>query len=383
MPTWLIFIILLSILVLVHELGHFLAARILGIKVEEFALGLPFTKPLVKIQRGEIQYAVYPVFFGGFVKLYGEDKEPEGVKADKKDIGRDFWSRGKKQRIAVIAAGVVMNVVLAVGGFVLLYSVVGVPRKTIQKVTVAGVEMDSPAQEAGITENDRIVEVEGKTIGSVDEFSELMRAWGGLDVNLTLERGSGTPLFEGIVEGEIQRQILSVVPRKNPPEGKGALGVMISAYPYLTTEKCSMTNVQCSIGALEQGFKSTKIWIDRVFEGLRGIGGSLVRGKAPEGVSGPFGIYQLTDTVAAYGWLPILELLAILSINLAVFNILPIPALDGGRMFFVGLEWLMQKRIPAETEQKINSWGMAFLITLMVLVSLQDVIRLGVMERIF
>src|SRR3990167_7813587 len=106
MITGVIFFVVLSILVLVHELGHFLVARVLGIKVEEFAFGLPFTGPIFKTKRGETQYALYPLMFGGFVRLYGEEAEVE----DKK---RSFWDRGRKQRMIVIAAGVIMNVVLA------------------------------------------------------------------------------------------------------------------------------------------------------------------------------------------------------------------------------------------------------------------------------
>src|SRR3989344_3511438 len=142
MPTGVIFLLVLSALVLIHELGHFLAARTLGIKVEEFALGLPFTKAIFKIKRGETQYGVYPVLFGGFVRLQGE----EGPSFAPMSIGasegktRDFWERGKKQRMMVIGAGVVMNIALAVAAFIVLYAVVGVPGGERQKATVAKAE---------------------------------------------------------------------------------------------------------------------------------------------------------------------------------------------------------------------------------------------------
>src|SRR3989344_1919406 len=107
MSTGVIFFAVLSVLVLVHELGHFLAARLLGIKVEEFAFGLPFTKPLLHFKKGETQYSLYPLLFGGFVRLYGEETD---IGAEK---DRSFWNRGRKQRMAVVAAGVIMNLVLA------------------------------------------------------------------------------------------------------------------------------------------------------------------------------------------------------------------------------------------------------------------------------
>ncbi len=138
----------------------------------------------------------------------------------------------------------------------------------------------------------------------------------------------------------------------------------------------------CAAGAVKQGIKSTGIWVYQVVGGLAQIGKSLTAGQVPEGVSGPVGIYQLTGIVAAEGWLSLLELVAVLSINLAVFNLLPIPALDGGRIFFVWWEVFFRRRVSPALEQKINSWGMAFLITLMVLISFQDVIRLGVINKL-
>ncbi|HBC72461.1 hypothetical protein A2379_04975 [Candidatus Amesbacteria bacterium RIFOXYB1_FULL_47_13] len=383
MPTGVIFLVVLSVLVLVHELGHFLAARILKIKVEEFALGLPLTPPVFKIKRGDTRYAVYPILFGGFVRLYGEDTKIQSDKVTKnKDVGKDFWSRGKKQRLAVIAAGVVMNMVLALGLFVLVYAVAGVPVSTENKVTVVGVEPGSPAEIAGIRVEDRITQVEGRNINTTEEFSLAVKAWAGLGVNLMVERGSGTILFEGIVEGESENSVVNVIPRTEPPAGQGAVGVVITTYPYVRTDKCSMLSIRCAVGAVTQGTKSTRAWVGRVGEGLRQIGRSLFAGKAPEGVSGPVGIYQLTGEVAKQGWLPLLELVAILSVNLGVFNVLPVPALDGGRMLFIWLEWATKRRIKPEIEQRINSWGIAFLLGVMVLISFQDVIRLGVIQRL-
>jgi regulator of sigma E protease len=381
MPTWLVFLLVLSILVLVHELGHFLMAKLLGIKVEEFAIGLPFTRPLLKIKTRETQYAIYPLLFGGFVRLYGEESEVKQEKGTK-DYGRDYWSRGIFPRMLVVAAGVFMNIVLALVAFGVLYSAAGVPVSSRSEVTVVQVAPGTPAETAGIKFEDRIIKVEGKDVLSVDQFGTLMKSWAGLKVNLTIERGPTTPLFEGISQGTVTKEVISVTPRKNPPKNQGALGVTIADYPFLVTQKCTIYNLQCTIKATGQGIKSTGIWIGRVVDGLRMIGKSLVAGKAPQGVSGPVGIYQLTGIVASEGWLPLLELIAVLSVNLAVFNILPIPALDGGRLLFIWLELIFRKRISSEIEQKVNSWGMAFLLILMALISLQDVWRLGLIEKL-
>jgi regulator of sigma E protease len=375
MATPLIFLGVLSVLVLVHELGHFLAARWFGIRVDEFALGLPFTKPLVSLKRGETKYAIYPLIFGGFVRLHGEESEVSEDKA------RSFWGRGKKQRLTVLAAGVVMNLILAITGFIILYSVIGVPTQVKDGVTLTRIEPGSPADAAGFKSQDRVVSVEDKAIVSADEFGELMKSWAGVAVNVTIERGQGVPLFEGVwLKNPIQRTI-SVVPRKDPPTGQGPLGVAIAQYPYIDSEQCSVINVQCLSKAIFQGFKATGMWLGRVVQGFRLIGQSLMHGKAPEGVAGPVGIYQLTDVVSQGGFLPILELVAILSVNLAAFNVLPIPALDGGRMFFVWIEAVRHKRVSAELERKINSVGMAILLGLIVLITLHDVFKLGILSK--
>lgn len=377
--TALVFLAVLSILVLIHELGHFAVAKWLKIKVEEFALGLPLTPPIFKFKKGETQYAVYPVLFGGFVKLYGEEG-PAFAEASARH--RDFWSRGRKQRMAVVGAGVVMNIVLAVAGFVVLYSVVGVPQKTVNKVTILEVEGGSPAEKAGLRTNDRVVAVEGKAIEEGEEFVRLMRSWAGLSVNLTVQRGEGIYLLEGIAQEKVEEKVIAVVPDVKPPEGRGPLGVRIGEFPYLETEKCVALSAKCIGGAVGVGFGTTGKWIVRVVDGLRGIGRSLAAGRPPEGLGGPIQIYNIVDVVSKGGVLPLIELTAVLSVNLAVFNVLPIPALDGGRMFFIWLEWVRRKRVSAELEQKINSWGMAFLIALLVVISLQDVVKMGWVGKI-
>jgi regulator of sigma E protease len=361
--TLVVFVLVLSVLVLVHELGHFVAARIFGIRVEEFAFGLPFTPPIFKIKHKGTPYAIYPLLFGGFVRLYGEDKQEKEKEA--------YWGRSVKQRVAVLLAGVTMNVILALLGFVALYGVVGVPVRQVQKVTLVKVESDSPAAKAGLVAGDRVVEVEGKTFTSSSDFSKLVDSWKGIGVNLTVQRGKGVQLFEGIAEQNISQTVVNVVPREKPPEGQGALGIVYSEYTYLETGQCNKMSPVCWVKAAKQGVVTPGLWM-----GLRDVGKSLLAGRAPEGVGGPVVIYQLTGIVAAEGVWPLVELVAILSVNLAIFNVLPIPALDGGRLFFVIIEGVFKKRISSDLEQKINSWGMAFLIGLMVLISFQDILRL-------
>lgn len=368
----------LSVLVLVHELGHFLVALALGIKVEEFAFGLPFTAPIFSIKYKGIIYSVYPVIFGGFVRLCGEDGPP----TPKASEGKDFWSRGRKQRMTVLMAGVVMNVVLAVVAFGILYAAVGVPQKIRNKVTILGLENAGPAEVAGIKSGERIVEVEGKQTADSDEFSRLMRSWAGLSVNLTVESGKNLHMLEGINQLETQTRVVKVTPRISPPEGQGPLGVKIADFPYLLTQKCSVLSARCSLGIVKAGIGATWTWTNRVLEGLRGIGKSLSRGQAPEGVAGPIAIYGLVDIISKGGFWPLLELLAVLSVNLAVFNILPVPPMDGGKIFFIWIEWARRKKMSVELEQKINTWGMVAVLVLLALVSLQDVWNMGWVDKL-
>jgi len=373
----LVFLAVLSVLVMVHELGHLLAAKYFGIKVEEFGLGLPFTKALIKIKFKGTDYSVYPLIFGGFVRLQGE----EGPSFAKASQGKtSFWERGRKQRMAVLLAGVVMNVILAVAGFALLYGHIGVPGQVREKITLIKIEPGSPAQEAGLLVHDRITAVEGREVNFSD-FTRILRSWGGLKVNLEVERGGGTSLFEGITENRVEKLTVVVMPRLSPPEGQGPLGGVIASFPYLQVRQCAGLRAECVGGILGAAGKATVTWGGRVILGLREIGKSLTAGKVPQGVGGPVVIYEWTKVVAEGGFWPIVELVAILSVNLAIFNILPIPALDGGRMLFVWLEWVRKKRLEPELEKKINSWGFAFLIGLVILITMQDLIRTGILKK--
>jgi len=375
MVNLLVFLAILSILVMIHELGHYLVAKMLGIRVEEFAFGLPLTRPLFKIRLGETDWAFYPLLLGGFVRMYGEEREPEGMKASEKK--RSFWNRSAGSRLAVIAAGVVMNVLLAIVGFVALYRALGVPEKSVNRVTVEQVISGSPAEKAGIKVGDRLVAVEGTSIDKIEDYSRLVKSWAGLKTHVTFERGEVMILMEGYYEKSKTTFTVEMVPRKDPPANEGSTGVAIDVYPYIVAKKCETGIVSCSKLSVEAGFKTTKIWILRVYEGLRSMGGGIAAGEVPKDVAGPIGVFQIVALVLKQGFWPLVELLAVLSINLAVFNFLPIPALDGGRALFVILEVIFRRRIPSEVERRANSWGFAVLLALMAAASFQDVIRLG------
>lgn len=362
-----IFALVLSVLVLIHEFGHFFAAKLFGIRVEEFALGLPFTKALGQFRVGETIYSIYPLLFGGFVRLHGEESE------EKVDTTRSFWSRGRRQRMIVIMAGVVMNIVLAYVLFVGFYLALGIPTKTVNKVTIVEVQAGSPAETAGLKADDRIVSVEGKSVTDGAELSRLMKSWAGTPVNLGVESGKRIYLLDGVVDNNASLRTVTVTGRLNPPEGQGPLGLNLADWPYTQT-------VRDPVHVLGYAAHSMVTSIGNVVEGLRQIGVSIGHGKAPEGLSGPIGIYSLVDQLRKYntGFYWVLQLGAVLSVNLGVLNVLPIPALDGGRMFFIWVEWIRGRRVSVELEQKVNHWGMMILLILIGLISIKDIINLNI-----
>ena len=314
MFTLIVFLLTLSILVLVHELGHFLAARKAGIKVEEFGLGYPPRAWAKKI--GETVYSLNWIPFGGFVKLFGEEL------GERKAGKRAFWSKSKKARTVVIIAGVLANFLLSIILFSIVYSSTGIPTKTDQVIVVAVAE-NSPAEKLGIREDDILLSVDEQNVRGLEEFIKLVEEKKGQSIELQLKDRS-----------------VEITPREDPPEGEGALGVVVSDMEMKKYPLWEMI----PRGAIE-GIREALMWGWLTFTSIaKMLIDWLGKGVAPKDVAGPVGIYQITGTVARQGILPTLQFIGIFSINLAVLNILPFPALDGGRLLFVIYEVIFRKR---------------------------------------
>ena len=351
--TLLIFFLILSVLVLVHELGHFIMAKRAGILVEEFGFGLPPRIWGKKI--GETVYSINLLPIGGFVKLYGED-QPEAA-----NPARAFFSQKKRVRLLVLSAGVVMNFLLGVGLFSVIYSRLGIPTKT-ETVRIMEVTADSPAAAAGIKPNEVVIAVGREPIKSTDRFIELVNTYQGKEVEITL--GDGT-------KGKYGR-IVMVTPRANPPDGEGALGVVISS-----VEMKQFPWWQMPMRGAWVGLKEAVAWGVTIGGGLgKMVSRWIVAGEAPRDVAGPVGILQLTGDVKRAGILALLQFMGVLSVNLAVLNLLPVPALDGGRLVFLAVEAVTRKKIKPGIERMIHAGGMILLLGLMVVVTVNDVVRL-------
>lgn len=385
--TILVFVLILSILVFVHELGHFLAAKKAGILVEEFGFGLPPRIWGKKI--GETIYSINALPIGGFVRLYGEDGAASAPPSRRATAsrGRAYFEKSIPRRLSVLLAGVTMNLLLAIICFSALYFISGIPTKT-GLVKVVGIAKDSPAEIAGIKENDILFSLEGEKIVSVEKFVELTKEKAGHLFLLEINRGKDNPCKEkttiedkvlgGMAVGNFSYQcrgenmLLYIIPRKQPPEGEGPLGIIVSDMELKKFPWWQMPYL-----GVREGFKESIGWGGMVLTAIKKLAVSLVLlGKVPTDIAGPVGIFQITGQAAKAGGLAIVEFLGILSVNLAIINILPLPALDGGRLIFLGYELLARKKANPKIEAVVNNIGMVFLLSLMVLITINDILRL-------
>ena len=343
-------LLVLSILILIHELGHFLVAKKSGVWVEEFGFGLP--PRLIGKKIGETIYSLNWLPFGGFVRLHGEMTE-EGVLKPR----RAFLGKSKLVRARIVVAGIVMNLLLGLVCFAIVYSFLGIPKEQgfVQVIEVAN---DSPAAVAGVTPNDIVVSLNKKPIVKSTDFTNLTKENAGKKVALEIKRGQTVQKY-------------NITLRENPPDGKSFLGIVVSSqmtyYPPIWQRPF--------YGAYYGTIASYETTIS-VFQGLWGTVSQASQGHVPEGTVGPVGIFAIIYFVLKQGILPILNLMGLISINLAVLNILPIPALDGGRLFFIGIEAVFGKKVLPKVEAAFHSVGFILLLALIVLISFFDIKRL-------
>jgi regulator of sigma E protease len=350
--TAIVFFVILGILVLIHELGHFMVARLFGVRVEEFGFGLPPRIWGKKLTKKGTLYSINWLPLGGFVRLAGED-DPPSHKASggklmylKKEY---FWAKTKKQRTAILLAGVTMNFLLAVGitTYLLTQGVYEASGRVHIETVVAG----SPASAAGLKTNDIIEKF--KTSQDLVSFVKLHA---GKPIKLTIQRNN-------------KESAITLVPRTVYPKGEGPTGISISDLELKT------------YSWLDAPFAALKLTISRAGDMFSGLWNLIVRiahlQSVGSDVAGPIGIAQVTGTAVKFGFKAVLEFMSILSLNLAVLNVLPIPALDGGRVLFVFLEKILGKRIKPAFERSTHQIGMLVLFVLIALISLNDILRIA------
>lgn len=354
-PTVLLFIVVLALLVLVHELGHYLAARFFGIDVEEFGIGFPPRAWHVK--KGDTVWSVNWIPLGGFVKIKGED--------DPTKTGPGTFSHKPASiRTIVIAAGVFMNLVLASLLFAVGFSV-GVPqiaedlppyaKVSDPRVQVIEVLADSPAERAGLKAGDIILAIDGRDFDRIEDIQAYVNS-AEAPVAVDIRRGKETFTKELAAE-------------RDPDSGRKIMGVAlvesaIVSYPWWY--------------AIPKGIAATGFYVKEIvlalFDLLKGL---FVGAKPGVEFSGPVGIAVLTGQAARLGFVYLLQFAALLSVNLAVINILPIPALDGGRLLFILIEKFRGRSVRPVVEAVIHRIAFFLLLGLIIIVTLKDISRYG------
>jgi len=368
MISLLIFLLILSLLVFIHEFGHFVMAKRAGMNVEEFGFGFPPRLFGIQKQNGKWKlvggrtvedktstvYSINWIFAGGFVRITGENAE---TKAANSFIHKPWLSK-----FLVVVAGVVMNVVLAFFLFWLAFvtgSQVGASEKAgisgnltgDVKVIVFNVVPNSPASKAGLRSGDEIINIDGKTFGDSPEVSMYVKENAGKPLKFHIGRGNHT-------------EDLTVMSDQVPPEGRGPTGISLAVTGKVKYEVAK---------GFIQAARATYIGLVQIPVGLYQV---ISSGIGFDAVGGPVRIYEETSKISNQSGLSgLIPFAAILSLNLAFLNILPIPALDGGRLLFLIIEGLRRKKNKPELEQYANAIGFLLLIGLVILVTIKDIIR--------
>jgi regulator of sigma E protease len=340
--TIIIGVVVLSVLVLTHELGHFIAAKATHCYVEEFGIGFP---PRIWGKKfGETIYSINWIPFGGFNKISGE-VDPTAPRA--------LAARSHAVRALVLSGGIILNLLLP---FLLMAVAYMVPHDIVQgTVKVAEVTANSPAELGGIKVGDTLISVDGNTLNSASDLSR----------NVKLNLGKETEFT--VIHADGNTETLILVPRWRYQPGEGSVGILPeNVNPVIVSESLPFWR------AIPTGF--VDVWQTLVIYKNSIIG--MFLGTVPFTPSGPVGIVQVTAEVARSGVSPVLELAAVISIAVGVTQLIPFPALDGGRLFFIFVEWVRRgKRVSPKVEMLIHNVGFIFLLGVMVLITYQDIAR--------
>jgi regulator of sigma E protease len=429
------FVFVLGVLIFVHELGHYLMAKRIGVRVLTFSLG--FGPKLLRIRRGDTDYCVSAIPLGGYVKMAGE--HPEDARAGKPD---EFLSKPKWQRFQVMIMGPVMNIVLAIVVMTLvLYQGAHVPVYETQPAVVGSVMPGSPAERAGIRPGDRIVSLADRPVATWDELFKVVTPRARREVPVVLERDgrriqarvtpdaqteyemgdigvlpkmspqirSVTPgdpaaragLVAGdrilAVNGETPTRERSLVKTINENAGMpltltvgrgdrtldlvvtpvkrgdvGMIGVELSEYEVRRVEPGLPRAIVLS---LEQNWE----WSGLIFETLWGL---VTRETSPKQLMGPVAIAQLSGGAAQIGWIALFSLMAMISLNLGILNLLPIPVLDGGHILILAFEGVARRDLSMQVKEKVLLGGFVLLLLVMVTVIYNDLTRIAWVEQL-
>lgn len=338
MLTILAAIFVFGVLVTVHEFGHFITAKLTGMRVDEFAIG--FGPKIYQQQEGETLYSLRAIPLGGYNRIAGMDPD------DPPEPG-SFKSRPIPARMLVILAGALMNFILPVLLFSGIFMVVGMD-EPVNEPVLGTVAPYQAAERAGLKAGDRILAINGRPMSDWNEIVATLRGNGVQEVTLTAERGGQTTEYKmtPVYNSELQRPLIGISPRM---------------------EKHSFAPLE----AMQMGFKYTGYIITAILEGLQ----KIIIGKQAADVAGPIGVAQMAGQVAQQGVLPLINFVAFLSINLGVINLLPLPALDGGHFVLLLLEALRGKPLGSRAMNNIQAVGVALILGITLFSTFKDITR--------
>lgn len=360
-----LFLLVIFVLVLVHEWGHFITAKKTGMRVDEFAIGFP--PKLFGIKKGETEYNFNLLPIGGYVKIFGENAEEAQSETDLADKSRAFGSRPKWAQAVVLLAGITMNILFAW----LLFTttlIIGVPQAIDEanvtdssQLVVAGTLKDSPA--AGV------LPVGARIIGASAGDSALTNPTPS-SFSEFVTNSAPNPVTITYVENK-QEKSVAITPKAGLVESDPNKAVIGTSLALIEVKQHGV------IPAIGEGFVMTIDGIANIASGLYGLIRDAIVGTADfSSVAGPVGIVGMVGDAASYGLTPLLTFTAIISLNLAVINLLPFPALDGGRLMFVIIETVTRKEVPAKWMGWTNVIGFVLLMLLMAAVTFNDISRL-------
>jgi len=342
----LVFIPVLGLLVFVHELGHFLAAKWAGIRVERFSLGFP--PRMIGKKIGDTDYCISWIPLGGYVKMAGMIDESMDAEIEGKPD--EFMSKPIWKRAIVIAAGPFMNMVMAVAFFAALHYHYGIPEPTNEPV-VEQVIVDSPAAGIDLRSNDRILFVNGTPVNTWEELTKLIHANPEKEIILEWERNG-------------EKMQANVTPRLDAQDNKGKIGIgpKFNVRPAGIGESFTLAGARTWFITSEIGK-----FVGRLFTGKESV---------REGLAGPVQMMKMAGQFAREGFAEVINFIALISLQLALINLLPIPALDGGHLMFLGIESILRRPVSVRARVVVQQIGMALLLALMVFIVINDVQKL-------
>lgn len=344
-----LFLVMFTLIIAVHEFGHYITARLLGMRVLEFAFGFP--PRLIAIRKGGIDYSVNLIPFGGFVRILGQDDfsiDQRGAGEPGSFTAKPWWAQA-----IVLAAGVTMNFILAIIVLTAAFAI-GTEAPT-GVVRVEEVASGSPAAAGGVQPLDIVKSIDGKQITKTTDLQTYVYGHAGKEVTLVLDRGG-------------RAVTITLVPRASPPPDEGPVGVRLSE---VTSPPTALPLPQ----AFSQALRLTGDVVEQIAELPAQLFARPAGQPGPPPVGGPIEILRVTALVSQAGLSAFLKLIGVISVNLGVLNIIPFPGLDGGRLFFVLLSAALRRRLSPQVEAAIHAVGFVLLLGLLVVVSVADIRR--------